>query len=332
MGRDVLERILAPITVAAFAERYFEKRPLRVPGRVGKFKFLFGPAEFNIGLDRATDIRAVFREGWQAHISPADIEEMIQAGATICIGGMEKAHPKLEHAASQIKRRLNYCGSVDFRAYLSSPGHGFDIHFDARVVTTLQIEGTKRWWYSAEPAVSFPSSNSGRPPSALSGEQRPPRLSALRSILLRPGDLLCLPAGTWHRARARTKSLALNLAFDHSGAGVLDAIMTATRRRLEKEAAWRQPLPVSTGKDSKRLPDPVARTLRARIDDLQAELSRLRASEAALRRAWRMLVEPQRRHHRKAAHPARGSLRKLMRHDLDRLKIPASDPTVRKES
>ncbi len=282
----ILGRILSPLSVADFASRYFQRRALFVRGQAHKFDFLFRHEEFIHNLDRATEIRVVFANLWQATIDPPDINEMLQAGGTICVTGMEKAHQRLEKAARRIKEELGYTGKVSFRAYLSPPTAGFDLHFDARVATTLQIAGTKRWWYSVDPAIPFPESNSPRP---LSGKRRKyniPRQSQLKSVLLRPGDLLCLPAGAWHRAKAGDTSLALNLAFDHGGSSVFDVIVDILEDRIKSDPTWRVPLPVAEKKRRQSAATDVTRILRERIDALTRVLTSIRRSDRLLKRAW----------------------------------------------
>jgi ribosomal protein L16 Arg81 hydroxylase len=291
MKRGMIARLFHPVSPDELARRYFEKRSLLVRGSPGKYDFLFHQREFKHRLDRATEIRAVFGGLWQAAIAPGDIKEMFHAGATICVTGMESIHDKLGRAALQIKRELLYPGDVSFRAYLSPAGSGFDLHYDARIATTLQIAGTKRWWYSATPAVPFPRHNSPHPLDKQAGP-RPPGPRGLRSVLLRPGDLLCLPAGIWHRARAETDCLALNLAFDHNTASVIDALADALESRLDRDEAWRRPPPIAVGSPGRGIPAEAMADLRDRLDRIHRELSAIRDDPAALRRLWRASFAP----------------------------------------
>jgi ribosomal protein L16 Arg81 hydroxylase len=287
---SALQRILDPLRVDQFVEKYFQRRPLRLSGRSGKFDFLFRESEFLSHLDRVKHIRAVFPRNRQARIQPTEIPDMMEAGATICVTGMERAYPKLMEAARRIRTELNYAGEISFRAYLSPPDSGFDLHFDARVATTLQIAGTKRWWYSNEPAVAFPTHNSGREPPGAPRYKAPPR-DTLRSVILRPGDVLCLPAGVWHAAKGKSMSLALNMAFDHKGGGVFDSIVSMLEQRVTDDPDWRQPLPVSTTRKRGALPESIASVLRDRIAALQSELTELCTDDAKLARAWRSAVQ-----------------------------------------
>jgi ribosomal protein L16 Arg81 hydroxylase len=287
---SVLQRIVHPLTVDEFVDGYFQRRPLRLKRPRNKFDFLFRESDFPVNLDRVRHIRAVFPRNRQAQIRPTEIEHMYEAGATICVTGMEQAHPRLRAAAERVRAELAYAGEITFRAYLSPPGSGFDLHFDARVATTLQIAGKKRWWYSKEPAVAFPLYNSGREPAGWP-KARPPARSDLVEVVLEPGDVLCLPAGVWHCAKAQGNhmSLALNMAFDHKSGGFLDFLTGMLQNRVVRDAAWRQPLPVHAGRKD-RLPHSVAAMLRERIEEVEADLAALRDNEAALARAWRQTM------------------------------------------
>src|SRR6266576_3206333 len=76
---NTMARILHPLDVSEFLSAYFESRPLVVRGKRKKFDHVLAAEEFKIGLDRVTEIRAVFAGLWQATIDPVDIEEMINA-------------------------------------------------------------------------------------------------------------------------------------------------------------------------------------------------------------------------------------------------------------
>lgn len=288
-----LQRLLDPLSITEFIECYFEKRPLYIPGRRGKFDFLFREREFPVNLDRVDSLRAVFGGNKHAHIRPTDIKQMIEAGATICVSGMEMAHARLAKTGRLVRSELKYPGTVTFRAYLSPPNAGFDLHYDARTTTTLQIAGSKKWMFSRAPAMPFPMYNSGGDPLGQVAAEEVPAEDEFETVVLQPGDVLCLPPGVWHQAKAEpnTASLALNMAIDYFGAGVFDSIIGLLGQRLKQEPAWRQPLPPAPHHPMNRVPKPVADALRERIDALQAELSHLRADEAELHRLWQLALQ-----------------------------------------
>ena len=239
------------------------------------------PGDFIYGLDRVPEIRCVFGELRQATISPADIREMFEAGATICVTGIDRAHRSLRSAARHIEREMRYAGRVDFRAYLSPPGSGFDIHYDARVATTLQLDGTKTWWYSNEPHSPFPTENSSR--ADMAAIRRAVARVKLHKVTLRPGDLLCLPPGVWHKARAGAGgSLALNLAFNHTGATVLDVVLQQLRGALSALPGCREPFfEGPTGTETKPLRSHVGKC----VDAIVRELRSMQDAAAVIRLA-----------------------------------------------
>ncbi|WP_370981228.1 JmjC domain-containing protein [Agaribacterium sp. ZY112] len=238
---DVLKRILGKVSVDEFMHDYFNKKALHIKGSEDKFDFLFRTDEFKENLDKADHIRAVFPLLRQANISIADIPDMLKAGASICVTGMEQAHPVLRQAALNIKQRVSYSGKVSFRSYLSPAGSGFDMHFDARVATAIQIGGYKRWWYKLDHTTRYPKSNS--PHTAHLEEQgfKPPQKEDMESIVLGPGDMLCLPAGAWHCAKAEEDSLSLNLAFDYKNAGYIDGLLVYLKEQMNANPNNRAP-------------------------------------------------------------------------------------------
>jgi ribosomal protein L16 Arg81 hydroxylase len=282
-----LASILSPMPVNTFLHKYFGKRPVLIRGAPGKFNALMRPANFIYGLDRVPEIRCVFGELREATISVRDIREMFEAGATICVTGIDCAHRSLRSAARQIEMEIGYLGRVDFRAYLSPPGSGFDIHYDARVATTLQLEGTKTWWYSNQPDTPFPTENSPR--TDMVAIRRAVARVKLRKVTLRPGDLLCLPPGVWHKAKAGAGgSLALNLAFNHAGATVLDVVLQELRGTLATQPGCREPffagLRETPAKAVCSQVDQCVETIARELQKMQGKAVTRRLAQTAMRR------------------------------------------------
>lgn len=279
---DVLSEILSPMSVEEFVERYFERRPLYIPGPDDKFDQFFRTADFKENLDKVEDIRAVFPLLRQAHIGIADIPDMFRAGASICVTGMDLGHETLGRMTAAVGARLNYAGKVTVRGYLSPQGRGFDMHFDARVASTLQISGTKRWWYQIDPKTRFPKKNSPHTEYLRGAGFNPPEKADMETVLLSPGDFLCLPAGTWHCAKAEEDSLALNLAFDHEGVSPGDCVLSYLKARLDTVAESRRPM---YSLSAKPWSDPATlQTLTKVVDDLMIALKALKEDETELER------------------------------------------------
>src|SRR5258705_11166415 len=82
-----LARILSPMAVSEFLGKYFNRKPLFIRGRPGKFDFMFKADELMKHLDQVTEITAVFPLAAQAPIRPADIRVTVKCGGTVfCVG------------------------------------------------------------------------------------------------------------------------------------------------------------------------------------------------------------------------------------------------------
>lgn len=171
------------------------------------------------------------------------ITPCLEVGATIGYSNIAN------HWTDDIRDALGYVGQVSLRVYESSPRHGYDTHFDARVATTFQLRGSKTWRYSPEPGVRFPRLNAVKDTSkdghgymwAVSPGVSPPKAPPpspdernFERVDLMPGDVLCLPSGTWHRCTAGAEgSLAMNVAFQHTL--ISDAVANIVRGSVRED-------------------------------------------------------------------------------------------------
>jgi ribosomal protein L16 Arg81 hydroxylase len=298
------QSLVAPHEPEAVLKDFWGKKPLLIRGHPDKFRALFSLERLKTCLrvvgdppPRPLSIRASFDRGAN-HVQARPMEAMYlySAGATLCIQNIGLIDACLANTAEAIRRELNFIGPADFRAYLSPPGQGFDTHFDARIATTLQIEGRKRWRFSNEVAIEWPhfqinsaggTFRSGRPLQNWE-KFRVPTDCSFEEAILEPGDLLCLPAGTWHSAEAIDCSLGLNLAFGIPGGlwGVLAPVLTSL---LVMNPKWREPPPPTLAPNNSgitALPECIESFLRERLNDLIDLLRSLNDDPEALYQAW----------------------------------------------
>jgi hypothetical protein len=284
-----LASLLAPLTEAELYATYQGRRSFAttVTGRADRFAALFWrDALFSgrglVEVDAAE--RGEMGDQRQRPITPDRIAEEYALGRTICadVSACDTVAPML----ATLRAELAVAEMPFAKAYASPPGAGFALHADAHDVFVLQIEGRKRWRFSAEPAIASPLAamkvESGRVvhvhPRA--GETvrddrgaplSPPSISALEERVLGPGDVLYLPAGAWHETSAIEASLALSVSPPLERAS--DAVL-ALASALLRGPEWRAPI---AGPDA-------VRDLEARLDDLARQLSQV--DRRALVRAW----------------------------------------------
>lgn len=233
-----IKRLLGPLAFDGFRRIQSNREPVYFPGDAATAIDVFSVQRFYECLRYCEDVRAVFPKLLQARIAPNDATQMFEAGATICATGLEQADASLAAALIELKSELHFTGRLSFRAYHSPPGQGFAPHYDPRMVTAIQITGTKKWSYATKPVHEYPMSGSPIPiPDEY--ELHMKRVGT-RQQTLSPGDILCLPAGTIHWAEAvDCPSLALNLAFDYIGESVGDRVARQVRETLLAESALR---------------------------------------------------------------------------------------------
>jgi hypothetical protein len=230
-----LEVLLSPVTPETFVAEYWARKPLFVKGFSDKYKGL---------LDRETFVRALSAPGLAADdflqasfdksprsgssngsspsewasvafkTNPGEAMALFRAGATLCASQIDTRVPALPPLLAAIKRQLGYPGKVYFNAYLSPPGAGFNWHFDARIASTLQIEGTKRWRFSHRPAAPWPRSNGALRANG-SGEYTDPLVRQLQAM------------GFWQAAEPGG-----TLAFDERDTSEVRRFADFTCRRL----------------------------------------------------------------------------------------------------
>jgi hypothetical protein len=220
-------------------------------------------------------------------ISPAEWKEYFDKGASICVTLPEYFDDALARFVARLKMDLAYPGAVRAAIYYSPTGRGFSTHFDARVATSFQVLGRKRWRYAAEPVTVWPRENGeykdyDSPLRALDPWKRIER-SDFQETLLEPGDGLMLPAGTWHEAQAHEgESLAVNIAFQP--VGWFRLIAHALESQLTAHGRWRGLTPSAVEESVFReedLPAPGEA-----IDELILLLQKMKQDPSELRKSW----------------------------------------------
>jgi hypothetical protein len=234
-------------------------------------------------------------------ITPDDVGRSLAEGLTVCVNDISVGDERLTFLARTIREQMSYVGQVWFNGYMSPDGSGANTHLDCAVTTTLQIEGCKKWRYSSAPVVDVPLSNAqvhadGTPEWMLPwfGSDKWDRLekvdeTAFEEAVLEPGDLLYLPAGTWHNAKAIGFSLALNMAF--SPTNFLALLAQLMEPAFLPRAEWRTSPPpvyyehVPPG----HLPAEVRSYIEERIRELRRFLEALDIAGPQVDAMWRRM-------------------------------------------
>ncbi len=289
--RDLVTDMLSPHSIDAFLELFWESRSVAVPGSrerfhplgidVGAFeRCLAGPAHGRVQAARRFDDGTCHYRV----IDPSEAEVCFAAGMTLCVSGVDAYFSALRELSTSVRRTLGLAGRAHCNGYMSPPGSGFGVHFDTQSVFILQISGTKEWRYATEPSSSFPTEMAQGQPLELLAKYRSahpglqvegPDECTWAACELHPGDLLYLPAGTWHEARAADHSLGITLTCPPVSFSEL--IADWFEQLSDGEVSWRRNLPVDRDGDHAA----ADAFLNRRIEELRALVESLSARDFA---------------------------------------------------
>ncbi|MBK8977408.1 MAG: hypothetical protein IPM29_15965 [Planctomycetes bacterium] len=253
---DVLERLLAPVTIGQFRSDHAGRRHLRVhrgdphyydawfPAvaldallaavavRPSELELMHGGAP--VPVEEFTRLRTLRKGERERELDLGRVFEHYARGATIYIDRLDHHDARI----AELCRALDHAFTCSLlkASVLATPrgSQGFAVHFDTHDVLVLQIAGRKQW-HLHEAAV---------PLSAYFQEYRlaepPPAHSHVDSFVLAPGDLLYMPRGLVHEARAVDGEPSLHITISlavHTWCEYLETLVESAAARDERFAA-----------------------------------------------------------------------------------------------
>lgn len=223
-----LDALFAPIGARAFFADYYEQSPLHLSGDHHRCEALLDHATLFDALARAAeppDGLVVFPEhagiegGAAALLGDRDrLRAYVNEGHPIVWNRARGVFPAIDALAAGIARAFgaHVWPNVYATGYAGTP---FDAHFDAHEVIAIQLEGRKTWWIS-EVRIDRPL-DAVEMEAAVAAALRARRDDALARTLATftaaPGDLVYIPRGQFHNAKAEgertTGNRSLHVTF-----------------------------------------------------------------------------------------------------------------------
>jgi ribosomal protein L16 Arg81 hydroxylase len=296
-----LQALLNPLPCEEFVNSYFGRKSVFVQGGPEKIGDIFSWEKLDRALERGQkiqdkryNIHASFARGDEPGSSKQmvearshEVERLFKSGATICITNIHMADPNLARWAQTIRAQLSFSGLVGVNCYLSPAGAGLSTHYDKRVVTNIQIAGNKRWRYSKLAAKPWPDHNAvyqdGKLEPADAGTA-PPDME-FGEVEMKPGDLLCLPAGAWHSAQASgSNSLAINVYFQPRN--FLEQLTPLLQQFASANGDWRAGAPASLEQVRGEMPVTVSNYIRERLDEFHKKALELLEKPDTMIEPW----------------------------------------------
>lgn len=147
-------------------------------------------------------------------------------------------------------------GLIRSSVFLSKPGPGSRMHFDAQESFVVQVRGRKRWWLAPNQDVQFPAENyiAGDPvPESLEVQLDRPLAQHMPddavSVVLEPGSIMFVPRGTWHATETLEESWHLDLMLPLPTWG--DTMAARLAEHFHASAHWREPMLDATAFDAR---------------------------------------------------------------------------------
>ena len=260
--------IIRPLTTQEFLDtRYRDKRPVLFRAEGPRFASLCTWDQLNALLcsdawyarmELVQDGRSVpsiayttppFGHGWRRSGAPGNssqlddrrLQGMLRQGSSIVLPGIQELHPPIRPVADALEESLGGYAAINlYASWVATPG--FATHWDDHDVFILQVAGTKRWQIYGE-TRRFPLVRDSEPPAE-------PPAAPVWNGMLRAGDVLYLPRGWWHDARAEAEdgsagAGSLHLTCSTHAITGLDFMEWLTGR-LTRHETFRRDLPHPT--------------------------------------------------------------------------------------
>lgn len=195
---EIVNELLTPLSADEFRKNYFCKEPFATPFRAKKLKEFVNFTILNNIILKDHDDCWLVKNGHlfkskkgQGRLSPAEANRGFLEGHTILLRNCDKASIELRMIKNEFSRSFNL--PADIQLYCTPPSQeGLAWHFDHEEVFVIQCHGEKEFF--------------------LKKSMDDPKSPEIR-CLLKAGDLLFIPSGYWHKARACSLSLHLSIGI-----------------------------------------------------------------------------------------------------------------------
>ena len=174
---------------------------------------------------------------------------LFNMGLTVYLDNIQPCLPKSPLVLQALERNLGIPpGTARIGAFASPPGDGAACHYDTEDVISIQLTGSNAFHVAPVEEVRYPVGMQYSPGSTPDTDLYPQvagrfpewKDAKFDCFEMRPGSVLFMPRGTWHRTEANEPSLSITIALRPPSAAEL--ILENARWLLLPDASWRKPL------------------------------------------------------------------------------------------
>ena len=279
----ILESLFAPCPTTRFLNDYWPDKPLSTHGNparlpaylrsevLSSFAKLAARYHGRVSFGNAT---AANGTAVAADVPTALLRRM---GLSLYLPDLDACVPGTAEFLRALERELEATpGVARIGAFAAAEHNGVTTHYDAEEVISVQLEGEKRFFIAPMNEISYPYGMQFGPGYEAYDDLYPqmdggiPRVDDgdLECIEMRPGSVLFMPRGTWHRTEAAEESLSVSIIVRQPAA--VEAVSAHLRLALLRDAKWRRPLYGIEGNGG---------VARARVGSLLADLALVAADQ-----------------------------------------------------
>ena len=174
---------------------------------------------------------------------------LLKMGLSLYLTEIEPMIPGLTELLREIESELDAPpGCARIGAFMAPEENGVTCHMDAEEVFSIQLVGEKRFYLSKDKGLEQPFGMQFNPGDVTYDDMYPqstdgfpdPDAAEFECIDMKPGSVLFMPRGIWHRTETRGLSLSVSIILRPPAA--VESVLEALRARLLQDPDWRRPL------------------------------------------------------------------------------------------
>lgn len=208
--------------------------------------------EFQALSHRYKGVVSFFGDGRSGHMVPVegiDAAAPYHCGLSVYLSDISPYFPDVERMTRELELELGVNEGCARAGVFASPSSGgISCHYDNVDVFCIQLRGTKRFELAPVKEIRYPWGSQfvrdSRPiddlyPQATEGF--PDSESAeFQAVEMKPGTVLYMPKGTWHRTEAGDDSISVNIGLSVPTAA--DCVLEQLRLLMLQDPEWRRSL------------------------------------------------------------------------------------------
>lgn len=253
--RTTLASLVSPTSTERFFTDFWPERIFYSHGPVSRLPAIFSSRELSTFPALASSYRdwMGFGHGPRSSrmlsvqgMNPAHLYEL---GLTVHLPDITSSVPAVVPFLRSLEKDLGIEeGSAHFTVWASPVGGGVPPHFDAEDVFSVQLAGTKRFEVAPMTDYACPFGMQFGPAGPTFDDMYPQLKSGFPDVTnvqfetvdMKPGSVLFLPRGTWHRTHADADSFAISIGIRPPT--LLDAFLEQMRYLMLQDPGWRRPM------------------------------------------------------------------------------------------